>query len=169
MVSLVFSPESEGRKGISLGAYLERERLRQHMTQRGVAAALHMSTSGYEKIENGQRIPHPGTLNALARLFEMPLIRRRVLWSIATGDDLAVSAAAGGPEFDRIWNTPCPREVLLDDTALMRDPDTGAVTEYQIDVLRWVFPHRDVELFSLTPRYPDPATADPDTSDIVLW
>ncbi|WP_433592652.1 helix-turn-helix domain-containing protein [Nocardia sp. CA-145437] len=268
------SPESEGPHGISLGAYLKRERLRHGMTQRAVAEALHMSRSGYEKIENGQRLPHPGMLNALAVLFEIPVNRRRVLWSIATGDDLSVSAAAGGsvtdgmlafmrnlrgpaslhqvpennilaanavacrlfpwldprlgapdrplnvivatmnepraseylvnwadfvhrlvwalteyslantpaervreireacrssPEFDRIWNTPCPREILADDSLLLRDPATGVVTEYQMDCLRWAFPNRDVELFSLTPRYPDPATADPDTSNIVLW
>ncbi|MGW4529843.1 helix-turn-helix domain-containing protein [Nocardia sp. NPDC004340] len=268
------SPESEGPHGISLGAYLKRERLRRGMTQRAVAEALHMSRSGYEKIENGQRLPHPGMLNALAALFEIPVNRRRVLWSIATGDDLSVSAAAGGsvtdgmltfmrnlrgpaslhqvpennilaantaavrlfpwldprlgsrdrplnvivatmndpragrymvnwvdfihrlvfglteyslantpadrvreireacrasPEFDRVWNTPCPPAVLADDTVLLRDPDTGAVTEYQIDCLRWAFPHRDAELFTLSPRGIDPATADPDTSDIILW
>ncbi|WP_040803128.1 helix-turn-helix domain-containing protein [Nocardia concava] len=266
------APETRG--GISLGAYLKRERLRQGMTQRAVADALHMSTSGYEKIENGQRIPHQDTLNALARLFEIPMNRRRVLWSIATGDDLGVSAGASGsvtegmrvfmrnlrgpaclhqipefnilagnalgvrmfpwldprlgsatrplniivatmtdprapqimvnwadfihrcvfglqeyalattplervreireacrsnPEFDRIWNTPCPPEVLADDTALIRDPATGTVSKYQVDCLRWSYPHRDMELFSLTPRDPDPATEDPDTSTIVGW
>ncbi|MFD7845705.1 helix-turn-helix domain-containing protein [Nocardia sp. NPDC059764] len=52
MIDARRQPESEGPHGISLGAYLERERLRRGMTQRAVAEALHMSRSGYEKIEN---------------------------------------------------------------------------------------------------------------------
>ncbi|MFE3189072.1 helix-turn-helix domain-containing protein [Nocardia sp. NPDC059240] len=268
------SPEPDAGSGITLGAYLKRERLRNDMTQRAVADALHMSTSGYEKIENGQRVPHLTTVNALARLFELPSDRRRVLWSIATGDDLAVTAEAPdgvsegmlvvmrnlrgpaflhqvpeynviaanqravrmfpwldprlgsadrpinvivqmmtdpraqqmlanwdavvhrlvfglqeyslanmaaekvrairdacrvNPEFERMWNNPCPPEIMADDTAVARDPATGALSVFQLDCLRWVFPDRDVELFTLSPRDVDPATDDPDFSNIVLW
>lgn len=270
---LVNPREPESGTGISLGAYLKRERLRHGMTQRGVADALHMSASGYEKIENGQRIPHLSTLNALARLFEIPVNRRRVLWSIATGEDLGVTSGSTGtvsegmlafmrnlrgpaalqqvpeynvlaanalavrifpwldprlgtperpvnvivqtmtdpraprillnwdtvihrsvfglreyslvrtplervreireacrshPDFDRIWNTPCPPEVLADNTAIVRDPDTGAISRFQMDSLRWAYPHHDMELLTMTPRDTDPADADPDTSTIVV-
>ncbi|GAB2528425.1 helix-turn-helix domain-containing protein [Nocardia heshunensis] len=268
------SAEPDVGNGITLGAYLKRERLRNDMTQRAVADALHMSTSGYEKIENGQRVPHLTTVNALARLFELPSDRRRVLWSIATGDDLAVTAQApdgvsegmlvfmrnlrgpaflhqvpeytviaanqlavrlfpwldprlgtadrpinvivqmmtdpraqqilvnwaavvhrlvfalqeyslanmpaekvraireacrSNPEFERMWNTPCPPEIRADDTAVARDPDTGELAVYQLDCLRWAFPDRDIELFAMSRRDIDPAADDPDISTIVLW
>lgn len=89
--------DSGGSEHKMLGSYMQRQRLEQGLTQAQVAARLFMSSSGFEKYENGQRVPTVATVRSWCTALGLPRYKRRKVWSIVMGEDLSVAAGALEP------------------------------------------------------------------------
>ncbi|WP_327142077.1 helix-turn-helix domain-containing protein [Nocardia sp. NBC_01327] len=86
--------ESQGSEHKMLGNYMQRQRLELGLTQAQVAALLFMSNSGFEKYENGQRVPTVATIRSWCNALALPRHKRRKVWSMVMGEDLAIAAGS---------------------------------------------------------------------------
>ncbi|WP_067572255.1 helix-turn-helix domain-containing protein [Nocardia acidivorans] len=84
--------ENHGSEHKMLGSYMQRQRLELGLTQAQVAALLFMSSSGFEKYENGQRVPTVAAIRSWCTALELPRYKRRKVWSMVMGEDLTVAA-----------------------------------------------------------------------------